>query len=98
MGFISVQKLMKDKSVKDYIEISVVDRGIGISDEDKARLFQPFHQIEDVYTKEHKGIGLGLFLTKKLVELQGGSIWVESEKGKGSKFSFVIPVVRKMVG
>lgn len=97
MGFISVQKLMKDKSVKDYIEISVVDRGIGISDDDKARLFQPFHQIEDVYTKEYKGIGLGLFLTKKLVELQGGSIWVESEKGKGSKFSFVIPVVRKIV-
>lgn len=96
MGFVSMQKQMKDQSVKDYIQISVADRGIGISDEDKTKLFEPFHQIEDVYTREYKGIGLGLFLTKKLVELQGGSIWVESEKGKGSKFSFIIPVVRKI--
>lgn len=97
MGFVSIQKQMKDQSVKDYIQISVADRGIGISDEDKTRLFEPFYQIEDVYTKEYKGIGLGLFLTKKLVDLQGGSIWVESEKGKGSRFSFVIQVVRKVV-
>ncbi|MBI5043005.1 MAG: HAMP domain-containing histidine kinase [Nitrospirae bacterium] len=95
MGFVSALKpkgKAKDKSVKDYIQISVVDSGIGISDEDKAMIFQPFKQLEDTYTKKYKGAGLGLFLTKKLVEIQGGSIWVESEKGKGSKFSFVIPV------
>ncbi len=100
MGFVSALKpkgKAKDKSVKDYIQISVVDNGIGISDEDKIKLFQPFHQIEDVYTKKYEGAGLGLFLTKRLVEIQGGSIWVESEKGKGSKFSFVIPIMRKSV-
>jgi len=56
------------------------------------KLFKEFSQIETGYTKTYEGTGLGLALTKKLVELHGGRIWVESEFGKGSKFSFVIPV------
>jgi len=76
----------------DFIEISVKDSGIGIKPEDLSKLFQTFSQIESSYTKTVEGTGLGLALTKKLVELHGGKIWVESEFGKGSKFIFVIPV------
>ena len=52
------------------------------------KIFSPFQQIESVYTKKHEGTGLGLSLVRKLVELHGGSIWVESEFGKGSVFTF----------
>lgn len=76
----------------DYIEISVEDTGIGIKSEDLPKLFHEFTQLESAYTKNHDGTGLGLALTKKLVELHAGSIRVESEFGKGSRFVFVIPV------
>ncbi|MFA5144539.1 MAG: ATP-binding protein [Candidatus Omnitrophota bacterium] len=76
----------------DFVEISVKDSGIGIKPEDLSKLFQTFSQIESIYTKTVEGTGLGLALTKKLVELHGGKIRVESEFGKGSKFIFTIPV------
>ena len=76
----------------DFIEISVTDTGIGIKPEDMDKLFKEFSQLETAYEKKHQGTGLGLALTKKLVELHGGRIWVESEFGKGSRFSFVIPI------
>jgi signal transduction histidine kinase len=76
----------------DFIEISVTDSGIGIKAEDIPKLFQPFTQLESVYTKEHEGTGLGLALNRHLVELHGGRIWVASEPGKGSRFSFTIPL------
>ncbi len=77
---------------RDFIEISVEDTGIGIKPEDIPKLFKEFSQIESAYTKTYEGTGLGLALTKRLVELHGGRIWVESEFGKGSKFTFVIPI------
>ncbi|MBA4419187.1 MAG: hypothetical protein C0392_14960 [Syntrophus sp. (in: bacteria)] len=76
----------------DFIELSVIDTGIGIKSEDIQRLFHEFTQLESPYTKHYEGTGLGLALTKRLVELHGGNIWVESEFGKGSKFIFTIPV------
>ncbi|MEW6602460.1 MAG: ATP-binding protein, partial [Nitrospirota bacterium] len=76
----------------DFIEISVVDTGIGIKQEDIPKLFKEFCQLESPYTKQYQGAGLGLALTKRLVELHGGMIWVESEFGKGSRFSFYIPI------
>lgn len=75
----------------EYLQIDVEDTGIGISPEDQEKLFQEFAQIQSPYTKEYEGTGLGLALTKRLVELHGGRIWVESEKDKGSCFSFTIP-------
>lgn len=75
-----------------FVEFCVEDTGIGISPDDQKRLFQPFQQIESYLTKKYEGIGLGLILSKKMVELHGGSIWVESEAGKGSRFCFMIPV------
>ena len=74
------------------IEISVEDTGIGIKPEDIQKLFQEFSQLDSAYDKEYGGTGLGLALTKKLVELQGGRIGVSSEFGKGSRFAFVLPV------
>ncbi len=74
------------------VVISVEDTGIGIKPEDMDKLFKEFSQIESAYSKTHEGTGLGLALTKRLVELHGGRIWVESEFGKGSRFTFAIPI------
>jgi len=76
----------------NFIEISVKDTGVGIKDEDIPKLFQTFTQLESVYTKKYEGTGLGLALTKKLVELHGGRIWVKSEPAKGSIFTFNLPI------
>lgn len=79
----------------DFFEISVTDTGIGIKPDDMPRLFMPFQQLEVVYTKKYKGTGLGLVLSRKLIELHGGKLWVESEYGKGTMVIFVIPVRQK---
>ena len=72
--------------------VEVRDTGPGISDEDQMRLFSPyFRRVED--RERLSGLGLGLALSKKLVELHGGKIWVKSKKGEGSTFSFSIPLV-----
>ena len=76
----------------DFIEITVADSGIGIREEDIPKLFQAFTQLESVYTKGFEGTGLGLALTRQLVEMHGGRIWVKSEFGAGSRFSFVLPI------
>jgi CheY-like chemotaxis protein len=70
----------------------VADTGIGIREDDVPKLFQAFTQLESVYTKGFEGTGLGLALTRQLVELHGGRIWMESEFGSGSRFSFTIPL------
>ena len=76
----------------DFIEITVADSGIGIREEDIQKLFQAFTQLESVYTKGFEGTGLGLALTRQLVELHGGRIWVKSDFGTGSRFCFTIPL------
>ncbi len=77
----------------DLIEVSVQDTGIGMTTEECRRLFQPFVQLDNSLTKKFEGTGLGLHLSKKIVELHGGSIRVESEPGKGACFSFTIPQI-----
>jgi GAF domain-containing protein len=72
--------------------ISVRDTGIGIAAEDQAAVFEEFRQVGRDYTRKQEGTGLGLALTKKFVELHGGRIWVESEPGKGSTFTFTLPL------
>jgi signal transduction histidine kinase len=75
------------------VEISVTDTGIGISAEDQPRIFEEFRQVGIDYEHKSEGTGLGLTLAKKFVELHGGKIWVESEVGKGSKFTFTLPIL-----
>ncbi|MBI3756131.1 MAG: PAS domain S-box protein [Deltaproteobacteria bacterium] len=73
------------------LKISVTDTGIGIRPEDADKIFEEFEQVDGSYSRRHEGLGLGLALTKRLVELHGGVIWVESQPGKGSAFSFILP-------
>jgi signal transduction histidine kinase len=76
---------------QSYLLTQVRDSGIGIRPQDLGKLFQTFTQLDSANSREYEGSGLGLALTKKLVELHGGAIWAESEYGKGSVFSFVLP-------
>ncbi len=69
----------------------VADTGIGIAESEFQNIFNPFKKIEDIKTKLYSGTGLGLAICKSLVEQMGGKIWVESEVGKGSIFSFTLP-------
>jgi signal transduction histidine kinase len=86
-GRIGINARQADGSV----EISVSDTGIGISPEDQAKIFEEFRQVGTDYAHKTEGTGLGLTLAKKFVELHGGRIWVESEVGKGSTFTFTLP-------
>ena len=74
------------------IEVAVTDTGIGIAPEDTRRIFREFEQLDSEYVREQQGTGLGLALTKKLVELHGGRIQVESELERGSTFRFYLPL------
>jgi signal transduction histidine kinase len=74
------------------VEISVRDTGIGIAPEDQTAIFEEFRQVGSDHTGKREGTGLGLALAKRFVELHGGKIWVQSEIGKGSTFTFTLPV------
>jgi signal transduction histidine kinase len=73
------------------VHVAVHDTGIGIAPADQGRIFESFHQAEQGPAAEHEGTGLGLALAKELVALHGGRLWVESEVGAGSAFTFALP-------
>ena len=76
----------------DYVRIDVIDQGIGIKPEDMGLLFEDFRQLDSSFTRQYRGAGMGLAISKHLVELQGGMIWLEKSKpGQGSTFSFILP-------
>jgi two-component system, NtrC family, sensor kinase len=79
------------RQIDGSVEISVSDTGIGIAPGDQATIFEEFRQVGGDYAHKKEGTGLGLTLAKKFVELHGGKIWVESEIGKGSTFTFTLP-------
>lgn len=74
------------------IGVNVIDTGIGIAETDQPQVFERFKQIGDTLTDKPQGTGLGLPICKQIVEHHGGKIWVESELGKGSNFSFTLPI------
>jgi PAS domain S-box-containing protein len=81
----------------EWIEVAVAATGIGLRFEDQERIFGTFEQVDSAYGREQQGTGLGLALSRKLVELHAGWIWVESELGKGSVFRFVLPLAPQAV-
>ncbi len=74
-----------------WLEIAVADTGIGIAQEDLAKIFRPFAQLDAGLARRHGGVGLGLALARRLAELHGGTIEVESEPDKGSTFTLSFP-------
>ena len=74
------------------VQIAVVDSGIGISEDHQSRLFSKFFRVDNSSTREESGTGLGLFITKSIIEAHKGRIWVESLEGTGSTFSFTLPM------
>jgi PAS domain S-box-containing protein len=79
----------------EFITVCTSDEGIGIPQEELMNIFERYHRVESMSTKKISGTGLGLFITKILVEAQGGKIWVESTLGEGSRFYFTLPVSRE---
>ncbi|MFZ1714520.1 MAG: ATP-binding protein, partial [Saprospiraceae bacterium] len=78
-------------AVQNEILVSIADTGIGIANKDHSVVFEQFKQVGDTLTDKPKGTGLGLPICKEIVEHHGGRIWLESELGKGSTFTFSIP-------
>ena len=78
----------------DYIEISVIDNGIGIDKKDLKHVFDKFEQIENSMTREVGGSGLGLSIALQLISAHNGIIWCDSELNKGSSFNFVLPILK----
>jgi signal transduction histidine kinase len=74
-------------------QVSVWDTDPGISAADQAKLFQEFQQADNAITRKKGGTGLGLAISKRIIEMHGGKIWVESQPGQGSTFTFMLPVV-----
>ncbi|MDP3176117.1 MAG: ATP-binding protein, partial [Phenylobacterium sp.] len=91
-GVIRIHAATSRDSFGERVRVSVSDTGIGIAAEDLARLAKPFEQIENQHSKTQQGTGLGLALTKSLVEMHGGVLDISSAPGEGTTVSFVLPV------
>ena len=99
--FVMIEELVDlenpvQEGLKNCIEVCVTDSGIGIKPEDLQRIFYRFEQIDGTTSRNYEGTGLGLALTKELVEMHGGKIWVESDgEGKGSRFRMLLPDLKR---
>jgi signal transduction histidine kinase len=79
-------------TVGETFKVSVTDTGTGIAPENQAKIFEEFKQVDDSSTRKAGGTGLGLAIARRIVEMHGGRMWVESTLGQGSTFSFVVPI------
>jgi CheY-like chemotaxis protein len=86
------------RQVENFLQVDVSDTGVGISAEDQEKLFSRFFRAEDDFVRAQSGTGLGLNITQSLVEMHEGRIWVESEPGVGSTFSFTLPLPATQLG
>jgi hypothetical protein len=92
-GRVTVSARLSDR-IRNAVGISIHDTGIGIPKDQFEKVFEKFHQVESPLHHSAGGTGLGLAITKGLVEAHQGQIWVESEEGKGSRFTFTLPLLR----
>ncbi|MBU6391130.1 MAG: response regulator [Planctomycetota bacterium] len=92
-GKITVETCVTD----DMLQVSVSDTGIGMKPEDQEKIFKEFWQADSSFSRKYEGTGLGLALTKRIVEMHGGNIWFESEYGKGSIFYFALPLKATLI-
>ncbi len=83
---------------RDMIQIDVADTGEGIAPENLDLVFEQFRQADNSSTRKAAGTGMGLTITRRLVEMHGGNIWVNSQVGSGSTFSFTVPIASVAVG
>jgi signal transduction histidine kinase/CheY-like chemotaxis protein len=82
---------IRARQKQDHLEVSVADTGPGMPPDQMDKLFQPFQQLDASIRRRYGGTGLGLNISKRFIELHGGKIWVESQPGKGTTFSFSLP-------
>ncbi len=80
---------------KTTVTVKIHDTGVGISAEEQKHLFEKFYRVNNSFTREQTGTGLGLYIARSLIEMYGGKIWVESEEGKGSTFAFSLPLAKQ---
>lgn len=90
-GTITIEARLRTLKDDEELIVSISDTGIGIAKENMSKLFSQFQQFGEPISTEAGGTGLGLYISKELVELHGGKIWVKNEQGKGAKFTFMIP-------
>jgi signal transduction histidine kinase len=83
---------ISSEQLPGYIKIAVMDNGIGIPANEQENIFKRFYQVERHLTRKHGGLGLGLPIARDMIEKHGGKLWVESVEGKGSRFSFLLPL------
>jgi signal transduction histidine kinase len=91
------QILITAEAVPNHVKVSVIDNGIGIPPADLPRIFERFFQVESHLTRRHGGMGLGLSVAKAMIEMHGGRIWAESVAGRGSNFTFLLPLTPQQV-
>ncbi|MGR3713522.1 MAG: ATP-binding protein [Shimia sp.] len=92
-GYVTIDaRLAKGDDGTPLIQFNVCDTGVGIPAENLATVFDQFTQVDGSYSRKHQGTGLGLAISKGFVELMGGKIWATSRMGKGSTFSFALPI------
>ena len=91
-GGVTVGVELRGKGESSQLVFGVTDTGPGISPENQHRVFEPFHQVDSVLRQHKGGTGLGLTISKQFVEMHGGSMWLESEPGKGTSFFFSLPM------
>jgi signal transduction histidine kinase len=91
-GSITMRVGKISKNEQEFICFSVKDTGIGIAPEDMDKVFEAFRQIDSSVARRAEGTGLGMPISYRLISLHGGELWVESQVGRGSTFSFTIPL------
>ncbi len=90
-GTISINISPQNRQDQDSLLFEIADTGIGMNEEQLQRIFEPFTQVDESMTRQYEGGGIGLYICKRFCELMGGEIWVKSQNGKGSTFSFILP-------